>query len=59
MVPYREPHDKVFREYGKDQDPKNKLFHGLMLSQRESISLLRNSTQILPKNNRNKKMSTL
>ena len=51
MAPYSEPHDKVFQEYGKDQDPKIKLFNGLILSQRKLTSLLRNSTQILPKNN--------
>ena len=51
MAPYSKPHGKVFQEYGKDQDPKTKLFHGLILSQRESTSLLRNSTQILPKTN--------
>ena len=51
MAPYGEPHEKVFQKYGKDQGPKIKLFHGLILSQRELTSLLRNSTQILPKNN--------
>ena len=59
MTPYSEPDDKVFQEYGKDQDPKIKLFHCFILFQRESTSLLCDSTQILPKNNRNKKMSTL
>ena len=59
MAQYSEPHHKVFKGFGKNQDPKINLFHGLILFQTELTSLLRNSTAILPKNNWNKKLATL
>ena len=55
MARYSEPYQKVFNELRKDQNSKIKLSHGLNLLQRESTNLLRNSTQILPKDNWNQK----
>ena len=46
MASYSEPHHKVFQEFGKDQNPKIKLFHGSILFQGGKASLLRNSTEI-------------
>ena len=51
MARYSEPYQKVFNELRKDQYSKIKLSHGLNLLQRESTNLLRNSPQILPKDN--------
>ena len=59
MVPYSQPHGKVFQGFRKAEDPKINLFHGLILFSRELTSLLHNSTEILPKIIETKKMTTL